>query len=147
MEKMKLEKWNILGEEVEMYGKEGNMFVNDPKDAFKLCLFAGMKDEKMANRLAKREFLFNVDFQLLQRVQHQIKFNVFQKMEEINFEIDEHVGHTNLHAMAEFDGGHDLVMVEMELFKILTKKADILQDVDAMTEDEIMVFYHKIGAF
>ena len=50
---MKKTTWKILGKDVEMFGEPGNYFVNRPDVALELGLFAGMKSEEQANRLAK----------------------------------------------------------------------------------------------
>ena len=49
--------------------------------------------------------MITINFELMEIVNKNIRRNVFLKSEQIDAEINEFTGCTNLGAMAEFDGG------------------------------------------
>jgi hypothetical protein len=86
-----------------------------------------------------------VDFELLAQVNQIVKRNVFLVAEELGFEIDEHVGHTNLQAMAEFDGGHDLHWVEDQMWQHLEYHKCLEPVLSQITDNEFLEFYNQFG--
>lgn len=79
--------------------------------------------------------MIKVDFGLLEIVNRLVNQNVVKKDIKIDMEVEEHIGATNLQAMAEFDGGHDLSMVEHHMTKSLRKKADIYVSLKTMKDE------------